>query len=83
MMEADITDVLNALSRVIDSTNEHDKAREKYDGYSWGYHGAGLIIERDQARKDFAERLDAYIDRRVDARLDDRLRGLSFSGVGE
>lgn len=68
-MSVDITDVLNALARVIDSTNEHDKARDRFDGYSWDYHGAGYIIERDQARNAFAKRLDVYIDQRVDARL--------------
>lgn len=67
--EVDISDVLNALARVIDSTNEHDAARDKYEGYSWGYHGAGLIYNRDEARDDFAKRLDAYIDQRIEDKL--------------
>lgn len=61
--------LLNALCRVIDATNEHDNAKAKYDGWSWGYAGAGLIYERDAARKDFVERLSAVIDERVDARI--------------
>lgn len=65
-MSADITNVLNALARVIDSTNEHDRARDKYDGYSWDYVGHSLIWQRDQARDDFAKRLDAYIDQRIE-----------------
>ena len=68
-MATDITDVLNALSRVIDTTNEHNRAYEKYDGYSWGYAGHGLIWERDKARDDFAKRLDAYIDQRIEDAL--------------
>lgn len=65
----DIAEVLNALARVIDSTNEHDRARERYVGYSWDYVGHSLIWERDQARDDFAKRLDAYIDQRIAAAL--------------
>lgn len=68
-MSVDITDVLNALARVIDSTNEHDRARDKYEGYSWDYAGHSLIWERDEARDDFAKRLDAYIDGRIEQRL--------------
>lgn len=74
-MTVDITDVLNALNRVIDSTNEHDKARDKFDGYSWDYHGAGYIIERDQARADFGERLNTYIDQRIAVALAPRSQG--------
>lgn len=69
MSDATIESLIWALERVIDSTNEHDKAREAYDGCSWGYAGAGLIYERDQARKDFGDRLNALIDARIAERL--------------
>jgi hypothetical protein len=69
-----ISDVLDALSRVIDTTNEHAKALDDYKGNSWSYHGAGLIYERDKARSELATRLDYYIDARVEAALRERLR---------
>lgn len=62
-------ELLYALANVIDATNEHDKAKEEYTGWSWGYAGAGLIYERDKARKDFADRLSAVIDARVEAKI--------------
>lgn len=68
-MGADIENLIWALERVIDSTNEHDRARSEYAGYSWGYHGAGLIHERDKARRDFGERLNALIDTRIQEKL--------------
>jgi hypothetical protein len=71
-VKTDIEDVLNALARVIDATNEHDKARDAHKGYSWDYYGAALIHERNKARADLAERLNAYIDQRIADALDAR-----------
>lgn len=64
--------LLEALESVIDATNEHDRARDAYDGYSWGYFGASLIHERDKARRNFVERLDALVDERVRVILTER-----------
>jgi hypothetical protein len=68
-MEDDVQMLLYSLERVIDATNEHDKVKEQYNGYSWGYAGSSLIYERDKARIDFSERLCSLIDSRVEAAL--------------
>lgn len=62
-----------ALSRVIDTTSEHDKAREEYEGYSWGYMGSGHIFAMEKARKDFIDRLNALVDARVAVALADAM----------
>lgn len=61
--------LIESMMRAVKSRMEHDKARDKYDGYSWGWHGRDSVerMERDAAQ--FAQHLDAYIDKRVIEKL--------------
>lgn len=67
--EVDIGDVMRALSSAFDAKIEHDKQLAEYDGYSWGWHGAALIIEKDNSIELFGKRLDTYIDQRIQKAL--------------
>jgi len=32
--------LMQAINEYADAKSERDKARDEYDGYSWGYHGS-------------------------------------------
>lgn len=68
----DIEDVMRAMSSAIDAKVEHDKALKEYDGYSWQWHGAALIAEKENAISLFGKRLDTYIDQRINNALRDK-----------
>lgn len=54
-----------ALENYMDAKRRHDKARDEYEGYSWGYHGHHYVQEMENAAEDFQKRLDKYIDDKV------------------
>jgi hypothetical protein len=49
--------VLTAVTRYIDAKVEHDLARSRYDGYSWGYHGSSYIQAMEDAAEAFEKAL--------------------------
>jgi uncharacterized protein YdiU (UPF0061 family) len=61
--------LVQSLQNVIEAKTEHDKARDDYDGYSWGYHGRYLVDAMENAARDFEERLETYIDQAIQRRL--------------
>jgi hypothetical protein len=61
--------LLDALDDYIRAKTVYDKARDRYDGYEWGYHGYDERTRMDNARKQFQIELDEYIDKRIEARL--------------
>lgn len=65
----DIECLIQSLFTAIEASNEETKQRENYDGLSWGYHGSYLINEKDNAMKDFADRLESYVDKRIEQKL--------------
>ena len=57
--------LIESMLRAVKSRMAHDKARDKYDGYSWGGHGRDLVERMEKDAEQFAQHLDAYIDKRV------------------
>lgn len=43
----------------------HDKARDKYTGYSWGYAGQDYIHAMEETALEYGKLLDEFIDTRV------------------
>lgn len=54
-----------ALENYMDAKQAHDKARDSYDGPSWGYYGYPYVEKMEDAAEDFQNRLDKYIDEKV------------------
>jgi hypothetical protein len=63
----DAKGLLSAMSEYIDAAAIEKAARDRYDGYEWGYHGYNLIVERDRAAERVAEELAAFVDARIRA----------------
>lgn len=59
--------LVQSLENVVAAKQEHDKAREEYTGYSWGYHGHSYVKRMEDAADDFQKRLDEYIEEKVRA----------------
>ena len=73
----DVEDLVDALTDYIESAAEEKAAREKYDGYEWGYHGYSLIAAKRKAADAFGERLNAYVDARIAAATAGRESGVT------
>lgn len=65
----DIECLIQSLQNLIDAKNKHDKERDAYDGYSWGYFGHSLVKDMEDAAEEFGNRLAEIIDKRVDEKL--------------
>lgn len=65
MKETDIIMLVDSLMRAMESALEESDAREKYDGYDWGYHGYPLIQAKEEAAERFGKLLADYIDQRI------------------
>jgi hypothetical protein len=61
--------LVQALSNMMKAENDEMRQREQYVGYSWDYFGRSYIEATEKATEDFAERLNAYIDARIEAKL--------------
>lgn len=48
-----VTELLNAIDAVVTARVSLYKARDEYQGYSWGYAGLSYIESVDQAEKEF------------------------------
>jgi len=68
-MSVDIEDLMRSLTTYIQVSQDERIARDKYDGYSWGYHGSSLLAECHEAAKVFEGRLNDYIDGRIKSAL--------------
>lgn len=60
-------ELAKALIDYIEAATAEKAAREKYDGYEWGYHGYSLISEKSLAAEHFVSELSALIDARIAA----------------
>ena len=58
-----------ALRNVLRAETEEAEARERYEGYDWGYHGFQWAEASRKAGEEFAEALSEVIDARVRAVL--------------
>ena len=54
--------VMSAMADYANAQSRHDAAREKYDGYSWGWYGSSYIDAVDRARDAAEKVLEQYID---------------------
>lgn len=67
--ESLIDDILDQIHHYTMCAGEEESARKSYSGYSWDYHGQPLIQEKEKARDKIKATLDYYIDRRIEAVL--------------
>jgi hypothetical protein len=68
----DVECLIQSLGEYIEARNQHEKEYNEYDGMSWGYHGGGEygpIARLERCAEDFASRLNAYVDSRIEAKL--------------
>lgn len=61
----DVQVLFDAMEKYSDAKAEHDKARDEYDGYSWGWYGADYVDRMESASLKVKELLNKYIDTRV------------------
>jgi len=54
--------VMSAMADYANAQSIHDAAREKYNGYSWDWHGSDYIDAVDRARTSAEQVLEQYID---------------------
>jgi hypothetical protein len=57
--------VVQALENYLDAKRTHDQARDRYEGYSWGYFGRDYVDRMESNAEDFGNRLNALIESRV------------------
>lgn len=57
--------LVQAFQNAVEAKVEHDKARDEYTGYSWGYHGHSYVQAMENAADDLGKRLDELIEKRV------------------
>jgi peptidoglycan/xylan/chitin deacetylase (PgdA/CDA1 family) len=62
--------LIQALRDVLRAETEEAEARERHDGYDWGYHGYRWAEESRKAGEAFQAALDEAIDARVRAVLE-------------
>ncbi len=53
--------VLEAITRYNEAKSEHDKARDAYDGPSWGYYGSEYIDRMEDAAELFQNQFRDFI----------------------
>lgn len=65
--------VMSAMANYAMAQGEHDVARDKYDGYSWGYHGSSYIDAVESAQEHAERVLEQYIEACVERALAKRI----------
>lgn len=66
----DVECLIQSLTSYLDAKTAHDKARDEYQGYSWGYHGHNYVVACEETAADFAKRLDALIEAKLIEQLE-------------
>lgn len=61
--------LMEALDAYGEAAANERRAREEYEGYSWGYFGRGYIEAKESAAEKVQEHLAAFADGRVKATL--------------
>ena len=61
--------LVGELRQVLRAEQEEQEAKERYDGYEWGYHGFQFFEASRKAGEAFQSALDEAIDARIRAVL--------------
>lgn len=62
---SEIRCLAEAIGNLTEAQAEERKAREEYEGSSWGYFGQSYFEAIDRAAEELTTRLNEYIDSRV------------------
>jgi metal-responsive CopG/Arc/MetJ family transcriptional regulator len=57
-----ISDLTDALEHYLEKKREHDSARNKYQGYSWGWYGESWRKAMEEAQHEYEDALKSYLD---------------------
>ena len=57
--------LIHALQEAIEAKVEHDKARDAYDGYSWGYFGHSYVEKMEDKARIFGREIDKLITEKL------------------
>lgn len=71
----DVNDLIEALTDALNKKSKHDTALEQYaesGGYEWGHHGYWERRGMDEAFQHFGDKLERYIDQRIDQKLKEK-----------
>lgn len=66
----EIEQLIQSLENLLEAKSTHDKERDSYQGYSWGYYGQSVIQAVTDAAEDFGNRLEALIEKRVNQAIE-------------
>ncbi len=59
--------VLEAITQYNESKAIHDKARDAFEGYSWGYYGREYIYNMERDAEVFQEQFRDFLKEQIDA----------------
>lgn len=65
---------IQSLENLTTAKVAHDKARDSYEGYSWGYHGRSYVEDVEKAAEEFNTRLSLLIDSMVNSSIESKVK---------
>ena len=65
-------DLVYLFQEASNARSEEQRARESYEGGSWGYHGYSLIYSAQKAEERLQDALERFIDKRIALKLEER-----------
>ena len=62
-------DLIYLFQEAAEADRIERKARDGYEGGSWGYHGASLIEAREKSEDRLQKALERFVDERIDLKM--------------